>query len=375
MKMILGFNTTGNSQTSGRTATAVSLGKLRNSLASTTRIFTYCNRTSPDIDATLKCVFNAQRQPIIMSGQYQIAVGNNAFAISRDYGINWELKPEFATLNLRSVAISSDGKYILTGGDQTPLFYSNDSGKTFTQKVAGPNYWFSITMSRSGQYQTAVGPLDLSGNGQIYVSNDYGNNFNIVVEPISGSYQSYLAMSYDGKYQSVTSESDTLFISNDYGQNWSPIVVNSGATIFGITMSGNGKIQYAVDENLLYLYKSTNYGNTWINVYTIPEPGTTLYFISTSETGQYVLIPNYFGSIWISNDYGNSFTNNININGQPQSLFGTNDWYPCGVSSSGQFQTVCDNSGYVYTSSDYGKNWYSRPSAGNKSWWGFFMNL
>jgi len=42
IRMNLGFNTSGNNQTSGRTSTAVSLGKLRNTIGSNTRKFKYC---------------------------------------------------------------------------------------------------------------------------------------------------------------------------------------------------------------------------------------------------------------------------------------------------------------------------------------------
>jgi subtilase family serine protease len=61
--MTLGFNTTGNSQTTNRTTNAISLGKLRNTLASTTRKFKYCNSNSPDLNFTFKCVFNGVTKP------------------------------------------------------------------------------------------------------------------------------------------------------------------------------------------------------------------------------------------------------------------------------------------------------------------------
>ena len=53
--MTLGFNTKGNSQTSGRTTQAVDLGYLRNRVASTTRKYNYCKRTS---SAPFYCLFN-----------------------------------------------------------------------------------------------------------------------------------------------------------------------------------------------------------------------------------------------------------------------------------------------------------------------------
>jgi hypothetical protein len=379
--MELGFNTSGNNQTSRRTTNAVLLGKLRNTIGSTSRKFKYCNRNSPDLNFTFNCVFNI---PTIISGQYQIAVGNGAFAITKDYGANWQILPQFESLNLRSVAISSNGKYILTGGFFTHLFYSNNGGKTFIQKFPS-SYWFEIKMSKSGQYQTAIGPAN-----SIYVSNDYGNTFNIISQSGIGGSSSFLAMSYDGKFQSITSGQSVL-ISNNYGQIWNQINL-SGITptpsfLKGISMSGNGQIQIIIDGSSGYIYRSNDFGNTWNYIYTITESNIDFYFTSMSESGKYILIPNYGsggittgGSIWVSSNYGSSFTNNIIINGQPQSSFGVRGWYPCGVSSSGQFQSVCDydgttgDGGYIYTSSDYGKSWYSRPSGGESNWWGFFIN-
>jgi photosystem II stability/assembly factor-like uncharacterized protein len=383
----LGFNTTGNSQTSGRTSTAVSLGKLRNTVGSTSRKFKYCNRNSPDLNFTFRCVFDIPTPP--PSGKLQIAVGDNAFSISSDYGLTWTPKPEFSSYGLRTVAISEDGTYILTGGNSTPLFYSNDGGLTFNPANGTPvtDYWFQISVSKSGQYQTATGPANT-----VYVSNNYGMSFtSITISGIFGS-NSFLAMSYNGKYQSITL-GQSIYISNNYGQIWSNIdisgITNPPIQLQGISMSGNGQIQMAVDgTGSGYIYKSTDYGNTWTNIYTITE-ANSFYFISISASGQYQLIPNYNaggtingGSIWISNDYGVNWTNSININGIPQPTFGVRGWYPSGISESGKYQTVGDydgdgigpSGGYIYTSSDYGNNWFVRPTAGQAQWWGIYIN-
>lgn len=53
----LGFNTRSNTQATGRTSNVVALGKTRNTLASTTRTFNYCNRNSPNLETTFRCVF------------------------------------------------------------------------------------------------------------------------------------------------------------------------------------------------------------------------------------------------------------------------------------------------------------------------------
>ena len=377
-KMYLGFNTTGNNQTTGRTTNSVYLGKLRNTIGSNTRKFKYCNYKSPDLSQTFKCVFNIPIQVEDTNGKYQIAVGDNAFSVSRDFGITWESKPEFASYNLRSVAISNNGQYILAGGSGTPLFYSNDGGNTYIQKSPN-NSWYEIKMSKSGQYQTAIGPPN-----QIYVSNNFGETFNIIDtsgNPPLSSVINYLAMSYDGQYQSITLNQG-IYKSDDYGQTWNIIdlstIPNNPSYLQGIAMSFDGKFQMAVDGSTAYVFKSNDYGNTWSYIYTVPG-GSSLYFISMSATGQYIIIPDYGYNIWTSNDYGATITNNILINGQPQSTFGNAGWYPCGISNTGQYQSVCDYDGtglggYIYTSNDYGQSFVSRPSGGTAQWWGFFMS-
>ena len=65
--MKMGFNTTGNNQSSGRTTPAVLVGRLRNTVASTSRKFKYCNIGSPDLNSTFNCVFNGLYKPINQS--------------------------------------------------------------------------------------------------------------------------------------------------------------------------------------------------------------------------------------------------------------------------------------------------------------------
>jgi len=72
--MTFAFNTSGNSQTTGRTKYAVSLGKLRNTIASTTRTFNYANRTSPNLNTTFNYLFNMPNaDPIIFNNYLTIS--------------------------------------------------------------------------------------------------------------------------------------------------------------------------------------------------------------------------------------------------------------------------------------------------------------
>ena len=53
-RLNLGFNSWGNFGVNSRTSTACGLGRLRSAVASTTRIYNYCNTTSPN---PLACTF------------------------------------------------------------------------------------------------------------------------------------------------------------------------------------------------------------------------------------------------------------------------------------------------------------------------------
>jgi hypothetical protein len=79
-----GFNTSGNNLSYGRTTNAVLIGKLRNSLGSTTRKFKYCNQNSPDLNVTFNCVFN-RTSPL---PQLYISSKNNITSGGFDIGDN-----------------------------------------------------------------------------------------------------------------------------------------------------------------------------------------------------------------------------------------------------------------------------------------------
>jgi photosystem II stability/assembly factor-like uncharacterized protein len=368
-KIQLGFNTTGNLLPYNRTSNSVALGKVRNTVGSITRKYNYCARVS---EFPLYCTFDAPPPP--PSGQYQIAVGDGIFYISEDFGITWEPRPQFAELNLRGIALSYDITYILAGGDNSSLYYSNNGGESYIQKLLPPKNWFNIKMSKFGQFQTAIGPFN-----QAYVSNNYGNTFSIKNLPgIGGLEASFLAMSYNGKYQSISVYStNDIWISRDYGNTWYKnnisSIMSSGGNLRGIAMSGDGRLQTCINDSNGEIYKSINYGVSWYKSYTILGV-LSPYYIAVSGSGRYQLYPDYGGNIWVSRDFGTSWTNNININGIEQATFGASGWYPCAISESGRFQTVCDyDSGNIYTSSDYGYNWFSRLSAPAGNWWGVFM--
>jgi len=341
----------------------------------------YCNKNSPNLNQTFNCVFDISRQnvepaPEDISGKYQVAVGTNAFSISKDYGVTWESKPEYALYNFTAVAISEDGKYIVAGpgGASNSLYRSIDGGDSFdivpdTDGVT----WSKIAMSKSGQYVTATGGG--TGINFIFISKNYGTSFNKKPLAISGGYYgTYLSMSYSGQYQTIMETgTSNYYISSNFGVSFEP----RDASIFaggvsGSSTSADGQIQMAVDQ-YWRVYKSVNYGNDFSQVADLQSQGVTeLYFISISGTGQYQLIPSPSNYLFVSNNSGANFSTNVKIDGVVQ---GINSWLLAQVSSSGKYQTATDSSagpGYIYTSSDYGKSFTKSTQLGN--WTGLCMS-
>ncbi|MCK9570466.1 hypothetical protein M0R72_16075 [Candidatus Pacearchaeota archaeon] len=285
-----------------------------------------------------------------------MVIGNIIYANGSDIypiGDNWTTKE--SGKYWRSVSVSSTGQYqtAVAGGTSTGYIYiSTDYGNTWTQKGSS-RYWTDISVSSTGQYQTAV--AGGTSTGYIYISTDYGNNW---TQKESSRYWSDISVSSTGQYQTAvvggTYGAGYIYISTDYGNNWTQ--KESSRYWRSVSVSSTGQYQTAVVGGTYtgYIYISTDYGNNWT------QKGSTGYWksVSVSSTGQYQTAVNNEGSsytegyIYISTDYGNNWTQKVTSGT-------TNGWSGVSLSSTGQYQTaVQDGSyGYMFISTDYGNNW------------------
>ena len=165
--------------------------------------------------------------------------------------------------------------------------------------------WNGVSISASGQYQTAV----INGGG-IYTSSDYGNTWSITSAP-----------------QTITT--DTFGISITQLAHWS-----------SISISASGQYQSAV----IFeggIYTSNNYGTTWSHNISAPS-GSRWSSISISSSGQYQTAVVSGESIYTSTDYGNTWS--------PNTIMAPANWFSVSISASGQYQTAIVNGGSIYTS-------------------------
>ncbi len=272
------------------------------------------------------------------------------------------------------------------------LFNGNVNSYNFQQQAIATNL--------SGQYVTVV------GNGGLYSSNDYGDNFtfintpfNQIIDGYNGIYLFAVSMNSTGQYQMAVTSADgttagcNIYISSDYGSTWTATLTNITGNNYGrwfqsCCMSSDGSIMFAGGGGGAGLqnYFSTNYGqsNTWEiigniwnrpgcvvqnstfilstggsntymteNIQTFGEilysdnvDTTNTFRITCDNTGQFIAIITQNGSVSLSNNGGTSW-NNIQQNTQINNIVYSSDASVLAMSSTNT----------LYISQTYGLSW------------------
>lgn len=310
------------------------------------------------------------------TSQYQLAIQNSVNGrcfLSTDYGNNWNATKNNVIGNIRGVNISNDGKYQTYLQLNGSISVSSDYGNTWKNinlcayKDPSGNLivnntirkWYAVSISGTGQYQTAVSfDDDPDKGGNIFVTNSYGASWEDktpVIRTMPGYYYG-VSLSYSGKIQliAITSYNDSsgnpytssYIISNDYGNTWSDSIL-LGRNLVNCVMnqspdqSIDGKYQYLINSSVDGIFRSNNFGLSWELVYANDSDWRT---ICISESGQYVYACTRSNFIGISSDYGNTWKNvyfNVSLAG-------------ISTSSNGAIVTVASLKNKIYISTDYG---------------------
>jgi photosystem II stability/assembly factor-like uncharacterized protein len=241
------------------------------------------------------------------SGQYMLTTGkdiDSSYNVLRstDYGETWTTNLVNASTSYYSINMSGDGKYaIITYLTSDIPRLSSDYGATWSS-INTASVTLDSALSSNGKYQTYC----TYSTGEIYVSSDYGANWSIK----NGIFASGVSMSSDGKYQLITGyATNILGYSSDYGDNWTFRTVFSGPTPDAqrfSAISSSGQFQYlcATKDGV---YISSDYGITFTRVITSTTDNKRWFCITCSSSGQYVAVGNLEGEIYVSIDYGNNW--------------------------------------------------------------------
>lgn len=263
-----------------------------------------------------------------------LAVGTSRYRLIRLYDESWNtITPTdgsgnsitFASIPLPSLSYEP----VITGSDKHEFIaiaarntgyavdprWSSDFGQSFTQLTSFPTVEpnsssgniSSLKLSKSGQVLIYKSKSNPSSIEQLVVSNDFASTYSIASfgSVTTDTIQSY-NLSGGGKYIIVSaylasSASRYLFLSDDYGQTFTDITsrINLGASqtiisIRSVGVSAKGRYMFVIANindagvNGSRLYRSTDFGTTFVNTAILPISNTESY-IETSMTGQYFM--------------------------------------------------------------------------------------
>jgi hypothetical protein len=145
----------------------------------------------------------------------------------------------------------------------------------------GVQSYLSVSMSSTGQYQTACTSSDNGNYGSIVCSTNFGVTWSLILNLIYTDFIS-VSISSSGQYQTVVSScninsqsfSGLIYTSSSYGQSFSTYsptlfdVTNGSYSFYSVSVSNSGKYQKALyintnNASIMKLAYSTNFGLTW----------------------------------------------------------------------------------------------------------------
>jgi hypothetical protein len=299
----------------------------------------------------------------LMPGSYSdifsdLTIDLGAAGPTGNFGMNWiTTNTSIGTAGWSYISLSASGQYQTACVSAGVIYISSDYGNTWTStntSIGGKN-WQGVSISASGQYQTACE----ASSGYIYISSDYGNTWIQDASITSTPQWSSVSLSASGQYQTAVTSNNYLYISSNYGKTWISKVNDTTRNWQDVSISSSGQYQTAVVSNS-YIYISSDYGYTWTS--TLSGSWTGVY---VSASGQHQTALAFNNYIYTSADYGKTWT-------QDTSVGTTKSWKSVSLSASGQYQVATIDSGSLYISSNYGKTW--TPTASSRSWRGISVS-
>jgi photosystem II stability/assembly factor-like uncharacterized protein len=257
-------------------------------------------------------------------------------------------KSESPYRSWKGVACSSDGNIVYSGTFEMPdkdtIYKSTDFGIGEWTQLDTPSVenWQSVSCSADGTKVCAT-----VYNAGIYYSTNSGATWTASVNgEVGDNLQKAwwgLACSDNGQYLIASTEYYKTYRSTDYGATWFP-VITSGFALNTLGCSASGSVMYAANYSSKKICRSIDYGATWTDTGSPVSP----YWITVicSADGARVYAAQDGGNIWASNDSGATW-NECNI---------SNTWWWMACSADGK-KIYASSEGKIWYSFNFGNTW------------------
>jgi hypothetical protein len=242
------------------------------------------------------------------------------------YGNTWSNDPTMTIANTcADIFMSSNGKIIAVvqrdSGDAVvrPIIYSNNFSLFYNTGNTSKN-WVSIAGTTTGDAIWAIqgrfAPNTSPYAREIWRSTDQGATWTQRPSPpdFTNADPRRIRVSADGKFQLIsdprTGSLGKIYKSSDYGNTWvSQNLTSLRSTAFALAISATGQVQYVevsgtseglhANNNNGGVYRSTNYGANWAYVLSTDAVA----YINCDATGRIVALTTGF-EVMTSRDYG-----------------------------------------------------------------------
>ena len=263
--------------------------------------------------------------------------------------------------------------YNTTNG--SPIVSSNGGQTWNTMPITAGNTGYNAMLCLSPDGRIRIKQEVGSSTGNLYISTDWGNNYNLLslthtylYSNLHYGYTNYndqtYAFSHDGSvvYFIARDSNNTIVIwkNTDASFNsftrqnlsWSYTLNNAPRAI---ATSGNGQYVLTITginpTNGMYIFASSNYGASYTK--TINSINSTWSSIAVSYSGRYQCATTAT-TMYQSSDFGSSWTPSNVPNAK---------WNSISMSNDGKNRVACIDSSYQYITFDYGSNWSVIPNS------------
>jgi hypothetical protein len=250
-------------------------------------------------------------------------IGSGWCSVSHDGGISMAVGQSNFPLGISGeITCCRNGKYVVIPAIlhlEFIIYVSSDFGNTYEKMKIIPSASIGVAshISSSGKYMSML--VAGSSSMSMYFSQNYGKTWNIatgVVDmPYVPSYMNHVTCNHSGKYW-LTYVSCEIYVSDNYGASYNIRAYTSTSfpDVGSCCMSFDGEYMYCLDKNG-YIYGSSNFGISWSLK---KKPKERMYYsaMDCDSTGKYVILSQMnTGILEISNNYGDSFGDKLNVFG------------------------------------------------------------